>query len=240
MTSRRFLRPEPPAPLRRRSPLLRLESDERLVARVRDGQAQAFEALLRRHRPRLLAFCRYMLRSREDAEDALQEVFTSAYNAMLADDRPIDARPWLYRIARNRCLNHLRRPMPLGQDSMDISAGDGMAGTLEKVHKREQLRQIVADVQDLPERQRAALLLREFDALPYDQIAVALETTIPGVKSLLVRARVSLAEAAEARLLTCQDVCIELSSVATGIGRTSPPVRRRLRTCQRCRAASTV
>jgi RNA polymerase sigma factor (sigma-70 family) len=160
-----------------RSPLLRLESDERLVARTRDGQTQAFETLLRRHRPRLLTFCRYMLGSREDAEDALQEVFTSAYNAMLADDRPINARPRLYRIARNRCLNHLRRPVPLGLDSMDIFEGDGNAGTPERVNKREQLRRIVADVQDLPERQRTALLLRAFDALSYDQIAEAMETT---------------------------------------------------------------
>ena len=53
-----------------------------------------------------------MLGSTEDAEDVLQEVFAAAYNAMLADDRPINARPWLYRIARNRCLNHLRRPSP--------------------------------------------------------------------------------------------------------------------------------
>jgi RNA polymerase sigma factor (sigma-70 family) len=209
MTSTRFFRPDPLVLLRGRSPLLRLESDDRLVARTRDGQDQAFEALLRRHTPPLLAFCRYMLGSREDAEDALQEVFTSAYNAMLADDRPINARPWLYRIARNRCLNHLRRPVPVGHDSMDVfEGGDDNAGTPERVHKREELRQIVADVQDLPEMQRSALLLREMDALPYDQIAEAMETTVPSVKSLLVHARVSLAEAAE------------------GLGRTSLQVRR--------------
>jgi DNA-directed RNA polymerase specialized sigma24 family protein len=109
MTSTRFLRPDSLALLRGRSPLLRRESDDRLVARTRDGQDQAFEALLRRHRPRLLALCRYMLDSREDAEDALQDVFTSAYIATRADDRPINARAWLYRIARNRCLNQLRR-----------------------------------------------------------------------------------------------------------------------------------
>ena len=52
-----------------------------------------------------------MVSSREDAEDVLQEVFAASYNAMLADERPINARPWLYRIARNRCLNHLRRQL---------------------------------------------------------------------------------------------------------------------------------
>ena len=93
-----------------RSPLLRLQSDERLIALTRRGNHGAFEALVQRYQPRLLAFCRHMLGSQEDAEDVLQEVFTAAYNAMLGDDRPINARPWLYRIARNRSLNHLRRP----------------------------------------------------------------------------------------------------------------------------------
>jgi RNA polymerase sigma factor (sigma-70 family) len=190
---------------------------------------------VQRYESRLLAFCRHMLGSREDAEDVLQEVFAAAYNAMLADERAINARPWLYRIARNRCLNHLRRPVPVGQDSMDIFERDGGQTTSDAVHKREEFRQIVADVQDLPETQRTALLLREIDALSYDQIAEAMETTIPSVKSLLVRARVSLAEAAEARLLTCEEVRVELGKAAEGLERTSAPVRRHLRTCARCR-----
>ena len=108
-----------------RSPLLRLQTDEQLVALIRRGQHGAFEALVQRYQPRLLAFCRHMLGSREDAEDVLQEVFAAAFNAICADDRPINARPWLYRIARNRCLNHLRRPQPTGQDSMDVFERDG-------------------------------------------------------------------------------------------------------------------
>jgi RNA polymerase sigma factor (sigma-70 family) len=218
-----------------RSPLLRLQSDERLIALTRRGQHGAFEALVQRYQPRLLAFCRHMLGSQEDAEDVLQEVFTAAFNAMRADDRPINARPWLYRIARNRSLNHLRRPQPAGQDSMDIFERDGGASTADTVHKREEFRQIVADVHELPETQRTALLLREIDALSYDQIAEAMDTTIPSVKSLLVRARVSLAEAAESRLLTCDEVRLELGQVAEGLARTTAPVRRHLKACDRCR-----
>jgi RNA polymerase sigma factor (sigma-70 family) len=218
-----------------RSPLLRLQSDERLVALIRRGHHGAFEALVQRYQPRLLAFCRHMLSSQEDAEDVLQEVFAAAFNAICADDRPINARPWLYRIARNRCLNHLRRPQPAGQDSMDVFERDGGATTADTVHKREEFRQIVGDVQELPETQRTALLLRELDALSYEQIAEAMETTVPSVKSLLVRARVALAEAAEARLLTCAEVRLELGQVAEGIARTSPPLRRHLKACERCR-----
>src|SRR6476469_6225471 len=113
-----------------------------------------------------------MLGSAEDAEDVLQEVFANAHNAMLADERPINVRPWLYRIARNRCLNYLRKPVPEGQDSMDVHESNG-AGTLERVQRREELRAIFVDVGELPETQRTALVLREIDDLSYDEIAEA-------------------------------------------------------------------
>ncbi|HEX4806575.1 MAG TPA: RNA polymerase sigma factor, partial [Conexibacter sp.] len=202
-----------------------------LVALARER----YEALVSRYQSRLLAFCRHMLGSREDAEDVLQEVFAASFNAILADDRPINARPWLYRIARNRSLNHLRRAQPIGVDSMDVHLSEHGTTTADKVDKREQFRELIADVQELPETQRTALLLREIDALSYEQISEAMETTVPSVKSLLVRARVSLAEAAEARLLSCEDVRIELGEIAEGLRRrTTPPVRRHLRGCERC------
>jgi RNA polymerase sigma factor (sigma-70 family) len=217
-----------------RSPLLRLQTDERLIALIRRGNQHAFEALVARYQSRLLAFCRHMLSSREDAEDVLQEVFAAAFNAILADERPINVRPWLYRIARNRSLNHLRKAQAIGVDSMDVHLSEHGLTTADKVHKREEFRQLMSDVGDLPETQRTALLLREIDALSYDQIAEAMETTVPSVKSLLVRARVSLAEAAEARLLTCEEVRDELGEVAEGLRRTTPPARRHLRSCERC------
>jgi RNA polymerase sigma factor (sigma-70 family) len=223
-----------PVALRGPTPLLRLQSDERLIALVRRGNHAAFEALVGRYQARLLAFCRHMLGSREDAEDVLQEVFAAAFNAILADDRAINVRPWLYRIARNRSLNHLRRHQAIGVDSMDVHLSEGGQTTADKVHKREEFRALIGDVQELPETQRTALLLREIDALSYDQIAEAMETTVPSVKSLLVRARVSLAEMAEARKLTCEEVRVELGEVAEGLKRTSAPVRRHLRTCDRC------
>jgi RNA polymerase sigma factor (sigma-70 family) len=217
-----------------RSPLLRLQSDERLIALLRAGNDAAFDVLIGRYRTRLLAFSRHMLGSREDAEDILQDVFVAAYNAILADQREINARPWLYRIARNRCLNHLRRPAPDGRDTMDDQLHANGTTTADIVHKRADLRHLLADVQKLPETQRTALLLREIDSLTYDQIAHAMETTIPSVKSLLVRARMSLAEAAEARRLTCDEVREELAHVAEGLKRLTPPVKRHVRECEEC------
>ena len=218
-----------------RSPLLRLQSDERLIVLVRRGNTAAFEVLVGRYESRLLAFCRHLLGSREDAEDVLQEVMTAAFGAIVADERPINVRPWLYRIARNRSLNHLRRTQAIGVDSMDHHLSDHGASTADKVHDREEFRSLVGDIQELPETQRTALVLREMDALSYEQIAEAMETTVSSVKSLLVRARVSLAEAAEARLLSCDEVRVELAEVAEGLlKRPSPLVRRHLRGCKRC------
>ncbi|MGI8511793.1 MAG: RNA polymerase sigma factor, partial [Solirubrobacteraceae bacterium] len=164
-----------------RSPLLRLQSDERLITLIRRGNHHAFEALMSRYQARLLSFCRHMLASREDAEDVLQEVFAAAFNAIQADDRPLNVRPWLYRIARNRSLNHLRRQQPIGVDSMDVHFAEGGESTADKVHKCEEFCLLLVDVQGLPETQRTALLLREIDALSYDQIAEAMETTVPSV-----------------------------------------------------------
>ncbi|HEV3319412.1 MAG TPA: sigma-70 family RNA polymerase sigma factor [Solirubrobacteraceae bacterium] len=218
------------------SALLRLQSDERLIAMTRRGQHAAFEVLFSRYQSRLLAFCRHMLSSREDAEDVLQEVFTAAFNAVLADEREINVRPWLYRIARNRSLNHLRRASAIGVDSMDVHYADNGLSTGERVLKRESFRQLLGDVKELPETQRTALLLREIDALSYEQIADAMETTVPSVKSLLVRARISLAEAAEARQLSCEEVRMQLGEVAEGLTKLAPPARRHVRGCERCRS----
>jgi len=218
-----------------RSPLLRLQSDERLIALLRRGNMAAYEVLVSRYESRLLAFCRHLLGSREDAEDVLQEVMTAAFNAIIADERPINVRPWLYRIARNRSLNHLRRTQAIAVDTMDYRLSEHGATTADKVHEREEFRVLVGDIQELPETQKTALVLREMDAMSYEQIAEAMETTVSSVKSLLVRARLSLAEAAEARALSCEQVRIELAEIAEGLlKRPSPLVKRHLKGCERC------
>src|SRR6201746_1761634 len=209
--------------LARKSPLLKLQGDERLIAMARSGNAGAFETLGDRYPGRLLGFCRQMLGSTEDAEDVLQEVFVNAHRAMLNDEREINLRPWLYRIARNRCLNQLRKPTADAQESMDMVPEVEAASTAEKVHNREEFRQILSDVNKLPETQRSALLLPEMDALSYEEMPDARETTVPSVKSLLVRARISLAEASQARLLTCGEVRVEARAAAAGRGKPSRP-----------------
>ena len=222
--------------LTRKSPLLKLKGDEQLVALVRSGNSGAFDIIVDRYQARLLGFCRQMIGSTEDAEDVLQEVFVNAYKAMIADNRDINLRPWLYRIARNRSLNHLRKPKADAQESMDMVPMVEAGSTAEKVHNREEFRQLLNDVTKLPESQRAALLLREIDALSYEEIAEAMDATVPSVKSLLVRARISLAEASQARMLTCGEVRVELAEAAEGLNKASGPVRRHVRDCEECEA----
>jgi RNA polymerase sigma factor (sigma-70 family) len=213
-----------------------LATDDRLIALTRRGNQAAFEVLVGRYQPRLLAFCRHMLGSREDAEDVLQESFAAAYSAILADTRQINVRPWLYRIARNRSLNHMRRTTPIGVESMDVYLADHGQSVFDRILQRENFHALVEDIGQLAETQRTALLLREMDAFSYDHIAHVMDTTVPSVKSLLVRARVALAEAAEARKLSCEEVRIELGEVSEGLIKISPPARRHVRDCDRCRA----
>jgi len=221
--------------LRAPSAFLRLQSDEKLVTLTRRGNQAAYEALVGRYHARILGFTRHMLASKEDAEDVTQESFAAAYSAMIADERAINVKPWLYRIARNRSLNHMRRQSAIGVDDFDHHVANHGRTTEDEVSQREDLRQLMSDVRELPESQRTALLLREIDALSYDQIAEAMETTVPSVKSLLVRARGGLAEAAEARQISCEEVRIELAEVAEGLAKISPPVRRHTRECERCK-----
>ena len=224
-----------PAPLLAGAALLRLKGDEQLVRLVRSGHPGAFEALFRRYQPRLLAFCRHMVGSAEDAEDVLQEAFVSAHRAMLADDRPIVARAWLYRIARNRCLDHLRRPVKAdGHDSMDVFERAGGVSSEDIAHQRAEIREVMGDIRELPEAQRSALLMREIDTLSHEQIAAAMDATVSGVKSLLVRARIGLTEAARARSLTCDEVHVSLAEASEGIAMAPAEARRHVKSCESC------
>ena len=88
--------------------LLGTLSDDRLVEHVRRGNDAAFEVLYDRHSRAILSFCRHMLGTQEEAEDAVQHTFVAGYSDLLASDRPIKLKAWLYTIARNRCLSQLR------------------------------------------------------------------------------------------------------------------------------------
>ena len=220
-------------------PLLRLRSDEQLVRLFRAGSDDAFRVIHDRYRTRLFAYARQMLGgSRADAEDALQDVFVRAYGALRANDREVSLRAWLYRIAHNRCIDELRRPASApGADAEVLELVQAPASDpLDALERRESLRRLVADVQRLPEQQRSALLMREISGMAYQDLATALDVTVPAVKSLLVRARIGLAQAAEARDTACAAIRADLADAHERGVRASGLVKRHLHDCTGCSA----
>src|SRR3954447_18313613 len=218
------------------TPLLRLRSDEQLVGLFRAGSEDAFSAIHDRYRQRLFAYVRQMLSSgsRADAEDVLQDVFVRAYGALRADRRDVNLRAWLYRVAHNRCIDHLRRPVPPAAEIFELSRTP-LQDPMETAQRRDDLRRLVEDVGRLPEQQRSALLMREIDGLAYADIAAALDVTVPAVKSLPVRARIGLVEAAEARDTDCAVIRDDLlASYDRGV-KASGRARRHMRECSGCR-----
>jgi RNA polymerase sigma factor (sigma-70 family) len=216
-------------------PLLRLRTDDQLVALFRAGHDEAFGIIHDRYRQRLFAYARQMLSgSRSDAEDVLQDVFLRAYHALRADRRPIALRAWLYRVAHNRCIDQIRRPAPAPEDIYELNRGvpsDPMA----EAERREDLRRLIVDVRALPEQQRSALLMREMEGLSYNDLAEALGVTVPAIKSLLVRARVGLVEAIEARDTACVEIRTDLATAFDRGVRASGRSRKHLRECAGCR-----
>jgi RNA polymerase sigma factor (sigma-70 family) len=221
-----------PVRLRRPARLLRLASDERLVALVRAGDEGAFEALYDRHHPAILGFCRHMLGSREEAEDAVQHTFLAAFRDLVGSDKAIDLRPWLFAIARNRCLSLLRARRAHVAIELAEPASDGLAAAVEL---REDLRELLADLARLPEDQRAALLLAELGALDHAGIATVLGCPREKVKALVFQARTSLAASREARATPCDEIRTELAT-ASGAALRRGALRRHLRTCDGCQA----
>ncbi|MCW2990472.1 MAG: polymerase, sigma-24 subunit, subfamily, partial [Solirubrobacterales bacterium] len=215
--------------------LLRSMPDARLVGRVRAGDEQAFEALFDRYHRPLLAFCRHMLGTREEAEDALQHVFVSAHRSLVSGgDRVVELRPWLYAIARNRCVSVLRaRREAVALDDVAEPSAAGLA-VAQEVEQREDLRDILGDMARLPDDQRAALVLSELGALSHDEVAEVLGVRRDKVKALVFQARESLAGWREARDADCTVIREQLATLTGGALRRAP-LRRHLDTCEGCR-----
>ena len=204
-------------------------SDERLVEQVRRGNDDAFETIYDRHHSGILSFCRHMLSSPDEAEDALQQTFISAFDAIRADARDINLKPWLYTIARNRCLSILRarREQPTAMDEVPT------AGLADEVQQRSDLRDLLDDLRRLPVDQRAALVLSEVGALSHSEVGAVIGCEVAKVKSLVFQARSSLIESRRAREIPCSDIREQLAT-ATGGALRRGPLRRHLRTCVGC------
>jgi RNA polymerase sigma factor (sigma-70 family) len=218
------------APFARSVRLGRLD-DARLAALAGTGDERAFEALYERHHRALLGFCRHLLRSREEGEDALQQTFLRAHRSLVEHGAPDDVRPWLFTIARNRCrtIAASRRTVALPDELEPATEGLG-----SEVQRRDDLRELLADLGGLPEDQRAALVLSELADLSHAEIGAVIGVPAAKVKALVFQARSRLIADREARDTSCADIRMQLATARGGELRRGP-LRRHLKDCPPCR-----
>lgn len=211
---------------------LRLLKDERLAHLAAAGNERAFALLYERHHQTLYRYCRSIVRHEQDAQDALQATLTKALVALAkgAPDAPM--RPWLFRIAHNESVTLLRRRTATAD--LDQAGGVAAPGIEDRVEERRRLATLVADLHELPERQRAALVMRELSGLSHVEIAAALQISVSGAKQSIFEARAGLQECERGRAMECTDVQ-QLISDADGRSLRARPVRAHLRGCAPCR-----
>jgi RNA polymerase sigma factor (sigma-70 family) len=211
----------------------RLLSDDRLARRAVGGDERAFAAIFRRYHQSLYRFCLAIVGNPDDAQDALQNTMMKVLRALPGEERKIELKPWLYRIAHNESIDLLRRRRETRQLDVEQAApGHGLA---EDAATRERLRRLIEDMRELPERQREVLVMRELAGLDFDEIGVALTTSAAVARQTLYEARQSLRQMEEGREMSCEAVTLALSD---GDGRVTRrrDVRAHLRSCASCRS----
>ena len=172
--------------------------DAILVEAAQGGDVEAFEALVRRHRTAAYRVALRMLGSPADAQDVTQEAFTRAWRALGSFRRDSAVSTWLYRIVTRRCLDVIAARTPAAEDLAALELRAPGAEPAESVEQGERLRAVTVAISRLPGDQRAALVLREFEGLSYQQVAAVLGITLPAVKGRIHRARLSVLEQMEA------------------------------------------
>ena len=210
-------------------------SDQRLVAWVASGDDRAFEEIFDRYGPALLSFCTRMLGSREWGEDALQLTFVAAYKALRRGRCDGALRPWLYAIARNCCLSELRARREIPNSDRVSGECPAIDGPASQFARREQLGEIVQDIQRLPADQRAALVLFELGDQSHEEIASVLGVRRDKVKALIFQAREGLYRGRTARETSCSEVRERLAN-APGKAPARGVVRAHIDRCASCQA----
>lgn len=202
------------------------------------GDATAFAILDGRHRAALTRYAGTLLRrSEHDAEDVVQDVLIRAHDALRRGEGPVDLRPWLYRLTRNRAIDEVRRKR-WGDESLDSdhALGDGREDPATVLRRKESVRRLVEDLADLPVRQRTALLARELDGQSPEQVAAQLGVSVIAAHKLAIRARANLIKTRDARDAACSDVTAALLDAHERGVRPSEHALRHTKTCDACRA----
>ncbi len=165
--------------------------DYALILRIARGQEEALAELIRRHQRRLYQLAYRLLKDPLEAEDVLQEVFLKVFEHAGRFEPVSTVSAWLHRITANHCLNRLRSRRPL--DSLDDDEAAPLpassADPLAALEGEELARRLEGLLTALPERQRQALMLKQFGGLSYQEIGELLGLSPDAVDGLLKRAR---------------------------------------------------
>jgi RNA polymerase sigma-70 factor (ECF subfamily) len=174
------------------------------MARVKEGDTAAFQALVEAHQHRVIGTVAKMLGDETEAEDIAQQVFVRVWRSAARYEPTAKFTTWLFTITRNLVFNELRRrqrhkaasleaPREPGEDESAQQYADENATLPDNaLLEEERMAAIQRAIDELPEMQRMAIILRRYEETPYEEIADVLELTVPAVKSLLFRARMEL------------------------------------------------
>jgi RNA polymerase sigma factor (sigma-70 family) len=194
---------------------------------------RALARAYKRHHQAIYRYCLAIVGNPDDAQEALQNAMVKALRALQDEQRKAQLKPWLYRIAHNESIEVLRKRRETAEVDVELAAaGEGLA---ETAAQRERLRRLLADLGELPERQRAALVMRELGGLGFEEIGEAFDTSKAVARQTVYEARLSLRELEAGREMRCDEVMHRLSNADGRVSRRRD-IQAHLRDCPDCRA----
>lgn len=183
---------------------MKYEEEQALIKRVKDGDTQAFDELVRSYQRRLYVAVYRMVHNATDTEDLVQDTFIHAYRGIMSFNEKFHFSTWIYRIAMNLSINHLKKrhvqTVPIDEVPPKL-VEDKTADPAEKASESILKEKVKAALEQLPSEQKAVFVLRTYEEFSYKEIARALGISTGTVMSRLSRARDKLKE-----ILTAQGV----------------------------------
>src|SRR5689334_17060928 len=180
------------------------DPDAALMLRVKQGDTAAFTELVEKYKQPVMNLAYRTVRDATEAEDLAQNVFVQVYKSASRYERTAKFSTWLFTIARNLCLNEIRRRSRHPAESLDATHPESEDQPLHQIEDRvstsppEQMlrgeleEKIAQALAELPENQRTALLLCRQDELSYEEMAEVLDCSLSATKSLIHRGRETL------------------------------------------------
>ena len=183
-----------------------------LSKRVVAGDTAAFAEMFRRYQDEICRYCFSIVGSREDAGDALQNTMVTALKSLPGEERELNLKPWLFRVAHNQSVDLVRAKRPM--DEISEHESQSPSGVESEVVARERLRVMLTDMGQLSERGRAALVMRELNGPSLEEIGIAIEVNSAAAKQSVYEARCALREQAKRHEMDCEVVRQKISKRA--------------------------